>query len=113
MALVADHIFSVILSALDCAHEKPVSKDISGYYVAHEIAATFLALIQLTDAAEWGFVAACSTAEFAAWLRETASHVRLQTLKKHRRGPKMPKSKPPYDPKQPHVSTYQLLKSKA
>ena len=113
LALVADHIFSVILSALDCAHEKPVSKDISGYYVAHEIAATFLALIQLTDAAEWGFVAACSPAEFAAWLRETASHVRLQTLKKHRRGPKMPKSKPPYDPKQPHVSTDQLLKSKA
>jgi hypothetical protein len=113
LALVAYNLFSVILSTLDSAHEKPVSKDISGYYIAHEIAATFLALIQLTDAADWGFAAACSPAEFAAWLRETALHVRLQTLKKHPRGPKQPKSKPPYDPKQPHVSTYQLLKNKA
>jgi hypothetical protein len=112
LALVAYNIFSVILSALDCANEKPVSKDISGYYIAHEITATVLTLIQLGEGMDWGFVAACSPAEFAAWLRETASHVRLQTLKKHPRGPKKPKSKPPYDPKQPHVSTYQLLKSK-
>jgi len=37
----------------------------------------------------------------------------LRTLKKHPRGPKKPATKPPYDPKQPHVSTYQLLKGKA
>jgi len=112
LALVAYNILSVMISALDCAHDKPVSKEISGYYVAHEIAATFLALVQLGEAVDWTFIAACSPPEFAAWLRETARHVPLRTLKKHSRGPKRPKSKPPYDPKQPHVSTYQLLMEK-
>jgi hypothetical protein len=102
----------VVISSLDCAHEKPVSKDISGYYIAHEIAATFLALIQLGEGLDWSFVATCAPPEFAAWLRETALHVKLRTLKKHSRSPKQPKSKPPYDQKQPHVSTYQLLTSK-
>jgi hypothetical protein len=32
-------------------------------------------------------------------------------LKKHSRGPKKPRQKPPYDPNQPHVSTYQLLRT--
>ena len=111
LALVAYNVFSVIISALDCAHEKPVSKDISGYYIAHEIAATYLALVQLGDALDWQFAAACPPAAFAAWLRETALHVRLQSLKKHSRGPKKPQQKPPYDPSQPHVSTYQLLRT--
>jgi hypothetical protein len=111
LALVAYNVFSVMISSLDCAHGKPVSKDISGYYIAHEIAATYLALVHLGAALDWQSVAACSPAEFAAWLRETALHVRLQTLKKHSRGPKKPKQKPPYDPKQPHISTYQLLRT--
>ena len=112
MALVAYNIFSVMISALDCAHDQPVSKDVSGYYIAHEVAATFLALIQLGDGLDWGFAAACAPPEFAAWLRDTARNVNLRSLKKHTRGPKQPKSKPPYDPKQPHVSTYQLLADK-
>lgn len=109
LSLVAYNMFSVMISALDCAHEKPVSQEISGYYIAHEIAATFLALLQLGEGLEWGFAAVGSPPEFAAWLRDTARHVDLRTLKKHTRGPKQPKTKPPYDPKQPHVSTYQLL----
>jgi hypothetical protein len=111
LALVAYNVFSVMMSALDCAHEKPVSQDMSGYYIAHEIAATYLAPVHLGEALDWRFAAACSPPEFAAWLRETARHVRLQTLKKHSRGPKKPKQKPPYDPNQPHVSTFQLLKT--
>jgi hypothetical protein len=111
LALVAYNVFSVIMSALDCAHGKPVSKDLSGYYIAHEIAATYLALIHLGAALDWRFAAACPPTEFAAWLRETALHVRLQSLKKHPRGPKKPRQKPPYDPNQPHVSTYQLLRT--
>ena len=109
LALVAYNIFSVMISALDCAHQKPVSKDISGYYITHDIAATFLALVQLGEDLDWHAVVAGSPPEFAAWLRHTALNVNLRALKKHSRGPKQPKTKPPYDPKQPHVSTYQLL----
>jgi hypothetical protein len=75
----------VILSALDCA--------------------------QLGEALDWQFTTACPLAAFAAWLCETALHVRLPSLKKHPRGPKKPQQKPPYDPKQPDVSIHQLLKA--
>jgi hypothetical protein len=109
LAVVAYNAFSVMLAALDSAHEKPVSETISNYYVAHHIAATFLALLTLSEELDWRFLATCSVLEFAQWLRETAWNVNLRALKKHSRGPKKPRQKPPYDPKHPHVSTYQLL----
>ena len=112
LSLVAYNVLSVVIAALESAHDKPLREGISGYYIAIEIAAVFLALVQLTEPADWGFIAAQTPAEFAAWLRETARNVQLRTLKKHPRGPKKPSSKPPHDPKQPHVSTYQLLKNK-
>jgi hypothetical protein len=112
LSLVAYNVFSVMVAALESAHEKPLKAEISGYYIAIEIAATYLALVQLTGAGDWGFIAGQTPAAFAAWLRETARNVPLRTLKKHSRGPKKPSAKPPHDPKQPHVSTYQLLKGK-
>lgn len=112
LAVVAYNVFSVMLAALDSAHGKPVSETISNYYVAHTIAATFLALLTLSEEPDWRFLANCSVLEVAQWLRETALHVNLRALKKHSRGPKMPKQKPLYDPKHPHVSTYQLLEKK-
>lgn len=109
LALVAYNAFSVMLAAMDGAHQKPVSQNLSSYYMAHDIAATFYALLLLSEAQDWRFLATCSPAQFAQWLRDTAFHVKLEKLKKHARGPKKSKNKPPYDPKQPHVSTYQLL----
>lgn len=112
LSLVAYNIFSVTIAALDAAHEKPVHREMSGYYIAVEIAATFLALLRLAAPSDWDFVAASTPSAFADWLRETARNVPLHALKKHARGPKKPSGKPPRDPKQPHVSTYQLLINK-
>jgi hypothetical protein len=109
LAWVAYNLFSVMLAALDSAHEKPVSQEVSSYYIAHDIGSTFLALLQLDEALDWQFAAAYSPSQFAQWLRQVALHVDLASLKKHRRGPKKPKPKVPYDPKHPHVSTHQLL----
>lgn len=113
LSLVAYNVFSAIIAALEAAHEKPLRGEISGYYIALDIAATFLALVQLSDAADWDFAARCAPGEFAEWLRGTARNVQLRTLKKHPRGPKKPAAKTPHNPKQPHVSTYQLLTNKA
>ncbi|MDD5037035.1 MAG: hypothetical protein PHE55_20095 [Methylococcaceae bacterium] len=74
-------MFSVILAALDSAHQKPVSKGISMYYMAHEVASTFLALLLLEDALDWRFLTHCSASEFAQWLRRVVLHMRLGTLK--------------------------------
>jgi hypothetical protein len=109
LALVAYNLFSVMLAALDSVHEKPVSQEVSSYYIAHDISSTFLALLMLDEALDWRFLASCSPARFAQWLRQVALHIDLAPLKKHTRGPKKIKPKVPYDPKNPHVSTHQLL----
>ncbi len=109
LALVSYNVFSMALCALDSAHEKTVSDAVSTYYVGHEIASTFLALFLLSTADEWRFLSQCSTIEFASWLRDLALGVNLKKYKKHSRGPKKPRQKIPYDPKQPHVSTQQLI----
>ena len=112
LALVAYNVFSVALSALDCVHEEPVSDTISTYYVGHEIAATFLATLLLTTTEDWHFLAPYSSAEFAQWLLDVALQVNIEKYKKHSRGPKKPRQKIPYNPKQPHVSTYQLIQKR-
>ena len=112
LALVAYNVFSVLRAALDSAQGEPVSQDLSSYYIAHQISATFAALLLLSEATDWDFVATCSPVQFADWLREVARHVRLDSLKKHPRGPKKPRPKAPFDPQQPHVSTYKLLRER-
>ena len=112
LALVAYNIFSVMLASLDSAYEKPVSKEVSSYYIAHDISSTFQTLILFGEALGWDFLATCSPPQFAQWLRQVALHVDLRTLKKHPRGPKKLKQKLPYDPNHPHESTYKLLQGK-
>ena len=113
LALVAYNLFQVALTALDSVHEEPVSQTVSTYYVGQEIAATFLALLMLSEAGDWHFLAKLPSAEFAQWLREVASGVNVKKYKKHGRGPKKPQQKTPHDPKHPHVSTHRLLQWQA
>ena len=110
LARVAYNVFQVTLAALDSAHPEPVSQTISTYYVGQEIAATFLALLMLSEPEDWRFLAKLSPAEFAQWLREVASGVNPKKYKKQGRGPKKPRQKTPHDPKHPHVSTQRLLR---
>lgn len=112
LALVAYNIFQVILAALDSAQPEPVSRTVSTYYVGHEIASTFLALLTLTEAEDWRFLAGLTPAEFARWLSDVASGVNPKKYQKHGRGPKKPRQKIPHDPKHPHVSTHRLLQAR-
>ena len=50
--------------------------------------------------------------EFARVLKGLAGGVRLETLKKHPRGPKKPVVKEPKNNKEPHVSTARLLEKR-
>jgi len=113
LALVAYNLFQVVLDALDSAQPEPVSQDVSTYYVGQEIAATFLALLMLSEAEDWRFLAGLPPAGFARWLREVASGVNPKKYKKHGRGPKKPQQKTPHDPKHPHVSTQRLLRGRS
>jgi hypothetical protein len=112
LALVAYNVFSLALAALDSAQPEPVSGAVSTYYVGHEIAATFLAVLTLTDSEDWRFLASLSPAEFAQWLHRGAARIHPRKYQKHSRGPKKPGSKAPYNPKQSHVSTQRLLEQR-
>lgn len=113
LALIVYNIFEVTLTAIDSVHDqKPVSQDLSTYYIAHEIASTFLAVLILSDDQEWHFLTTLPVNEFTKWLHTVACHINIKKYKKHPRGPKKPPPKKSYDPKQPHCSTKRLLPKK-
>jgi hypothetical protein len=112
LALVAYNAFELMLTAIDSAQDEPVSQTLSTYYLAHQIAATFLALLTLSESEDWRFIGALSPAAFAQWLRDTAAHIDVRKYRKTPRGPKKPPPKKSHDPKQPHFSTQRLLQGK-
>ena len=81
-----------MMAALEAAHEKSVRRELSEYYIALDISATFLALMSLTEAVDGCYIVHQTPVEFADWLRETTLKVPLRTLKKPPRGLKKPSS---------------------
>ncbi len=113
VGLAAYNVLSVIKAALRGAHgEKKVMEEVSGYYIADEIARTYGGMMIAIPEEEWAVVAGMTVKEFAQALRELAQGVRLETLKKHPRGPKKPVAKRPKNKKEPHVSTARLLEKR-
>jgi hypothetical protein len=113
VGLAAYNVLSVIKGALREAHgETKVMEEVSGYYIADEIARTYGGMMIAIPEEEWAVVAGMTVKEFARALRELARGVRLETLKKHPRGPKKPVTKKPKSKKEPHVSTARLLEKR-
>ena len=69
-------------------------------------------MMRAIPAEEWLVFARMTGTEFARVLRELAQGVRLETWKKHPRGPKKPIVKKPRNNKEPHVSTARLLEKR-
>jgi hypothetical protein len=60
------NIFEVTMTAIDSVYEEAtVSQGLSTYYMAHEIASTFLAVLILSDDQEWYFLTTLSVHEFS------------------------------------------------
>src|SRR5262249_28879736 len=113
VGLVAYNVLSVIKGALRATHgEKKVTEEVSGYYIANEVARTYGGMMIAIPEAEWLVFARLTVKEFARVLKALAQGVRLETLKKHPRGPKKPVVKKPKNNKEPHVSTARLLEKR-
>ncbi len=113
VGVAAYNVLSVIKGALRQAHgEKKVMEEVSGYYIANEIARTYGGMMIAIPDEEWVVFARMTVKEFARVLKELAQGVRLETLKKHPRGPKKPVTKNPKNNKEPHVSTARLLEKR-
>jgi len=110
LALVAYNVLAVVLAALRSAHgEDTVEHEVSLYYIANEIAATYTGMMIAIPEPEWAVFYAMSTADLAAILLDLAQRVRLKALRKSPKSPQKSRCKRPGTPKQGHVSTAKLL----
>jgi hypothetical protein len=89
-ALVAYNLLSVVKAALRAAHgAAKVQEEVSGYYLADEVAGTWRGMMIVLPADFWQHrFGTLSAQQIAAFLVETAKHVQLSHFKKHPRGPK-------------------------
>jgi hypothetical protein len=113
VGLAAYNVLSVLKGALRAVHgEEKVRQEVSGYYIANEISRTYGGMMIAIPDESWVVFARMTVKEFARVLKDLAKRVRLETLKKHRRGPKKPVTKKPKNNKEPHVSTARLLEKR-
>jgi hypothetical protein len=113
VGLVAYYVLGVIKGALREAHGRAkVMGEVSGYYIANEITRTYEGMMIAIPEGSWHVFVRMAVHEFAAVLKDLARRVRLETLKKHPRGPKKPVIKKAKNNKEPHVSTARLLEKR-
>jgi IS4 transposase len=111
VALLAYNVTSVVKSALAATHgSKAKRENLSGYYLAGEIAATYHGMMIAVPEAEWTrHFASLTPAALARILKTLAKNVRPDRFRKNIRGPKKPAPKRTYDKRHPHVATARLL----
>jgi IS4 transposase len=109
VALVAYNVLSVVKGALRSVHGVEAVEEVSGYYLADEIAGTHRGMMIAIPEDEWVVFARTTASGLGEILKGLAAKVRLSTLRKHRRGPKRPQPKRASGAKIVHVSTARLL----
>jgi hypothetical protein len=109
LAVLALNAYHTVMCALDCHHQKPVSEQLSTYYVAEEMEKALWGFREFTEPVLWQEVVELSGPAFGQWLLQLAACVNLRRYRKTSRGPKKPKVYEPYDPTKPHVSTARVL----
>jgi hypothetical protein len=114
IALVSYIILSVIKSALGRVHGVHVIENqVSGYYIANEISATYRGMMIAIDDAHWVVFQQMTSSKLLKLIINLAKNVRLSAFQKHPRGPKKPKPKRKSCKNIPHVSTAKILAQRA
>lgn len=111
VAVVTYNVLTTIKAAIGVAHHDPsLPKELSGYYLSEEVAATYGGMMIAIESRQWTrSFAALTVREMAAVLLKLARHVDVKRFRKQHRGPKKPQ--PPRRGGYPHkhVSTARLL----
>ena len=112
LAVVAYNVLSVVQAAVAAAHDlEAEAMELSTYFVAHEVRATYVGLVVAVAPATWAPFDGKTPAQLARALLRFAAHVRPETLRKHPRAPK-PKRRKGYAPRavvQRKVATARVL----
>ncbi len=110
IALVSYNILSVVKAALRSVHgAKVVTEEVSGYYLADEVAGTTRGMMIAIPEDEWTVFHDLSPVALGEVLQELARNVRLSEFRKQPRGPKKSQLKRRIVGRQNHVSTAKLL----
>jgi hypothetical protein len=109
VALVAYNILSIVKGAMRSVHGVEAVEEVSGYFLADEIAGTHRGMMIAIPEDEWVVFAGLTPRAMGQVLRGLAAKVRLSAFRKHRRGPKRPQPKRASGAKISHVSTAKLL----
>jgi hypothetical protein len=108
LALVAGNALAVVREALRVSQGVELA-DLSGYYLADELAGNYRAVDKLVSEACWEVVGTLAARECWSWCVAVAGQIRTAALQKHPRGPKGPKPKRASAKEHPHYSTFRLL----
>jgi hypothetical protein len=110
VALVSYIILSVMKAAMGSVHgAEVVENEISGYYLADEISATYRGMLIAIPEKNWTVFQQMTFRKLANVLKKLAAKMKLSRFQKHPRGPKKPQPKRKGSKNSPHVSTAQIL----
>lgn len=110
MALVAANALAIVRGTLRSVHGVEAEAEISGYYLADEVAGDYRSVMKYLPSDQWTGWNNLPTSAMAKLLGAIAQHVNLKALTRSRRGPKKPPTtKPIYDKKHKHYSTSRLI----
>jgi Transposase DDE domain len=111
MALLAANALAVVRASIRSAHGVEAEAEVSGYYLADEIAHDYRTLMKYLPSDQWLGWRGLSSVALARLLRTIAGQVNLKALTRSQRGPKKPRQKKPvYNKKHKHYSTARLLR---
>jgi len=110
LALVAYNILAVVKAALRAVHgTEKIDQEVSGYYLANEIANTYRGMRIALPPEQWEVFRHASVPQLATWLVQMARSVNLAVYRKHPRKPKKAPATRRKNKAPPHVSTARLL----
>jgi len=110
MALLAGNALATIRGSLRQAHGAEIEREISGFYLADEVAHDYRTLMKYLPADQWVGWRTLAVPQMKRLLSVLAQNVNVAGLTRSKRGPKKPPAvKPVYDKKHKHRSTARLL----
>jgi hypothetical protein len=110
VGFVSYNVLSVLKSALASVYGwQTVEEEVSGYYIAGEIAKTREGLMIALPPERWSAVEKMPSAKVVDLLRQVAMNADLDRYQKHPREPKKPPPQRTKNRHKPHVSTAKLL----
>jgi hypothetical protein len=109
VGLTAYNVLAAIRGAVRAVHGAEEEEEVSDYYMADEVRATYRGMMLAIPEEEWGFVGSLGVGDVAELLQGLARRMDLRKFRRQVRGEKKPRPPRSSGKKTKHVSTARLL----